>query len=87
MRYEKYRMTFSELKTNTVNEKDYHTLYFLDGEANKESFKFTGSITDFENIKKNDFVDLYFKVYRDKERYYDNFGISIYKVEKSLVQE
>ena len=87
MKFEKNRMTFLEIKTNKVDDKDYHTLIFKDGEANKESLNFTGNISDFENLKKNDFVDLYFKLYRDKERYYDNFGLSVYKVEKSLKQK
>jgi hypothetical protein len=86
MKFEKNRMTFLELKTNTVGEKDYHTLSFLDNEANKESLNFTGSVTDFKNIKENDFIDLHCKVYREKENYYKIAGISCYKVEKNVNQ-
>lgn len=87
MKFEKNRMTFLEIKTNKVDDKDYHTLIFKDGEANKESLNFTGNISDFENLKENDFIDLHCQIYRAKENYYKISGISVYKVEKSLKQK
>ena len=56
MKFEKNRMTFLEIKTNKVDDKDYHTLIFKDGEANKESLNFTGNISDFENLKENLYI-------------------------------
>ena len=85
MKFVKNKMTFLEIKTNEIDGKDYHTLVFKDGEANKESLNFTGNISDFESLKENDFIDLHCQIYRSKENYYKIVGISVYKVEKSLI--
>lgn len=84
MKFVKEKMVFNGFKTNKVEDKEYHSLYFIDDEANNEALNYVGNVEELSSLKPGDFIDLHCKVYKSKDNYYKIVGISVYKIELSL---
>ncbi len=82
MKFVKEKVVYNGFKSNTIEDKEYITLYFIDDEANNEALNYTGNKDDLSILKVGDFIDAHCKVYRMKDNYYKISGISIYKIER-----
>lgn len=82
MRFEKFEMTYRGVTTNSKNDKDYHTILFEDTEGHKEYYNYIGDISALDTLVDKDIVDLYFRIYRSKDNYF-NTSIVIDRIKKT----